>query len=240
MSTIRTNHWATEASSEALRARIAQAGATSQAQASQVSVSTQSIGEAAAAASVVYRQRQNEVPADNTYVHLDAWVDPSLESTEQINSRNANMTRIGRQVDNTFNAMNGVYKQFKQSLERTSPDLAKRDFGFTLDPQGDLVATGVSGQEKTRLTQLLNESPQLQELASQFARSLKDWAQADHIRGFGKYKLDAQTFQHTIDIGEALDARNGNNNKMPWFFQLDRKGTLDYEKIEAMKPYKAW
>lgn len=237
MNTIRANHWATETSNEALRARIAQAGATSQAQTSQVSISTQSIEEAAAKASVVYRQRQNEVPADNTYVHLDVWVDPSAESTAQIEARYAKMASIG--VSTAFDAMNGVYKQFKQSLDRISPDLAKLDFGFTLDPQGDLVATGVSGQEKTQLTQLLNQSPELRELASQFAQKLIDWVQADNIRGFGQYKLDAKTFQHTIDIGEALDARNGNNNKMHWFFQISEKGTLDYEKLEAMKPYKA-
>ncbi len=238
MSTIRTNHWTTEASSETLRSRIAQAGAVSHAQASKVSVSAQSIEEAAAAASVVYRQRQNEVPADNTYVHLDAWVDPSLESMEKIQERYAKMASIG--VSTAFDAMNGVYKQFKQSLEHISPDLAKRDFGFTLHPQGALEATGVSGQEKTRLTQLLNQSPKLRELASNFAHKLMEWGQVDHIRGFGQYKLDAKTFQHTIDIGEALDARNGNNNKMHWFFQFSEKGTLDYEKLEAMKPYKAW
>lgn len=240
MNTIRTSPWAAEASSEALRSRIAQAGAISQAQASKVSISAQSIEEAAATASVVYRQRQNEVPADNTYVHLDAWVMPSAESTAQIEKRYAKLGSIGEKIDNAANAMNGVYKQFKQSLERISPDLAKLDFGFTLDPQGDLVATGVSGQEKTRLTQLLNQSPELRELASQFAENLMEWVQADNIRGFGQYKLDAKTFQHTIDIGEALDARNGNNNKMPWFFQFSEKGTLDYEKLEAMKPYKAW
>lgn len=71
MSTIRASHWAASASSESLRARVEQTGATSQAQASKVSASAQSIEEAAATASVVYRQRHDEVPADNTYGPLE-------------------------------------------------------------------------------------------------------------------------------------------------------------------------
>lgn len=235
MTIVRAAQSTTSLTSEALRARVIQAGATSQAAKPEVSSSSTSMEELTASASVIYRQRQNEVPKDNTYVHLQLSIDPRSPSPWMDKDIREKQKAID--VNSTFNSMDKAYKEFKSSLQRVAPNLAKLDFGFTLNPQGDLIATGVSGQQKTELTKLLNQSEGLKELASEFANKVMKWGQADTYLGFGQYKLNAENFQNTINIGEALDASNGNIKKGIWVYQFSSKGEIDLEKKEKMKPY---
>ena len=70
MTIVRAAQLTTSLTSEALRARVIQAGATSQAAKPEVNSSSTSMGELTASASVIYRQRQNKVPDDLTYSYL--------------------------------------------------------------------------------------------------------------------------------------------------------------------------
>lgn len=235
MTIVRTVQSTPYLASETLRARVGQAGATSQATPLEVSSRSTLMEEITASASVIYRQRQNEVPKNNTYVHFQLSIDP--RSPAPWMNKDIREKQKAIDVNSTFNSMDKAYKEFKSSLQRVAPNLAKLDFGFTLDPQGDLVATGVSGQEKNKLTELLNQSENLKGLASEFANKVMKWGQADTYQGFGQYKLNVENFQNTINIGEALDASNVDIKKGIWVYQFSSKGEIDLEKKEKMKPY---
>lgn len=230
MTIIRAAQSTTYLTSEALRARVIQAGATSQAAKPEVSSSSTSMEELTASASVIYRQRQNEVPKDNTYVHLEVWTMPSWGHDPE------KMRSYGEIFSGAMNAMDGTYQEFKQSLKKSSPDLANQDFGFSIDSKGDLVATGVSGEQKTKLTQLINKIPGFKELAKDFAVGLMGFAKAESNYGLGRFKLDLENFQQTIDIGQALDSKHKNNDVTGnWFFQLERKGQYDHERLKSVR-----
>ena len=143
--------------SETLRTRVGQAGATSQAALPEVSSRSTSMEEITASASVIYRQPKNEVPKDNTYGHLEVSIIPGWGHDPE------KMKSYGEIFSSAMNLMDGTYQEFKQSLKKSAPDLAKQDFGFSIDAKGDLVATGVSGEQKTKLTQLLDEIPKFKE-----------------------------------------------------------------------------
>lgn len=230
MTIVRAAQSTTYLTSEALRARVIQAGATSQAAKPEVSSSSTSMEELTASASVIYRQRQNEVPADNTYGHLEVWTMPSWGHDPE------KMRSYGEIFSGAMNAMDGTYQEFKQSLKKSSPDLANQDFGFSIDSKGDLVATGVSGEQKTKLTQLINKIPGFKELAKDFAVGLMGFAKAESNYGLGRFKLDLENFQQTIDIGQALDSKHKNNDATGnWFFQLERKGQYDHERLKPVR-----
>ena len=226
--------------SEMTRSRVAQAGAATQGGGVQVKASETVMSEVTA--SLVYRPSQNEVPADNTYGPLEVWVNPgAVPSGRQLLADSENMRQIATTVAETLSSLNGVYKKFKQSLQSAAPDLAKLDFGFTLDPKGELVATGVSGDQKSRLTELLKKSPELKELATQFAQNVKDYGQAEgyYRQSLGTFRLDAETFQQTIDIGKAIQTHeNRSDYSNHWKIQFQRNGIIDLEKKEAMKAYR--
>lgn len=229
-SIVRAAQWASSIASEALRARVGQAGATSQTVQPTVHSNSTSIEDVAASASVIYRQRQNEVPADNTYGHLEVWTIPGWGHDPE------KMKSYGEVFSSAMNAMDGIYQEFKQSLKKSSPDLVTQDFGFSVDSKGDLIATGVSGEKKIKLTQLLNEIPGFKELANNFASGLMGFAKAESNYGLGRFKLNAENFQQTIDIGQALDSKYKNNDATGnWFFQLERKGQYDYERLRPIK-----
>ena len=232
----------TDTGSQITRSRVAQAGAATQGSGVQVKASETPISEVTA--SLVYRPSQNEVPADNTYGPLEVCVHPgAVPSGRQVLSDSENSRQIATTTAETFSSLSGVYKKFKQSLQSAAPDLAKLDFGFTLDPKGDLVATGVSGDQKNRLTELLKKSPELKELATQFAQNVKDYGQAEgyYRQGLATFKLDAETFQQTIDVGKAIEAHEDpGDDSNAWITQFREKGILDLEKKEAMKAFRIY
>ncbi len=227
--------------SETLRTRVGQAGATSQAALPEVSSRSTSMEEITASASVIYRQPKNEISPDNVYVPLDVWVHPASEGIDLY--AQAELVAEGRRkVGASLNAMDGIYRDFKESLKMRAPDLAEIDFGFTINPQGDLIATGVSGQQKNLLSKFLNETPGLKELASNFANNVMGYSQVEPYSwgGVGRFKLNTDNFEKTIDVGQALDFRHKKNNGLTglWLYQFEKKGVIDFEKKERMKPIK--
>lgn len=228
--------------SEMTRSRVAQAGAATQSSGVQMKASETPISEVTA--SLVYRPQQNEVPPDNTYGPLEVWVHPgATPGLRQVLADSENSRQIATTTAETLSSLSGVYKKFKQSLQSVAPDLAKLDFGFTLDPKGELVATGVSGDQKNRLTELLKKSPELKELATQFAQNVKAYGQADgyYWGDVGVFRLDAETFQQTIDVGKAIEAHEDPGDySNAWITQFREKGILDLEKKEAMKAFRIY
>ena len=215
--------------SEMARSRVAQAGAATQGSGVQMKASETAMSEVTA--SLVYRPQQNEVPPDNTYGSFEVWTAPIPRGFNH-----ELRTSAASKLDVTTDALKGKYSEFKKSLQAVAPDLARLDFGFTVDPQGDLVATGVGGEQKGRLTQFLNQNEALKALATQYVSDVMAYAKADGDFGLGRFKLDLSNFQNTVDIGEAMDARGGNPQKSVMFWQVVDNGVVDMERRQQLQP----
>lgn len=158
-------------------------------------------GQAQQTASAIVHQRADDVP-DVTYPRLSI-----TASNEQAPDMERVMA-IQKEMNNTYAGMRTEWNSFRQSLTRIAPDLAGKDFGFTVDNHGDLMATETgdtldAGQAK-RLSLLMNKSSGLKSLANQFAQlsidSTNSWgiSKADiyHAR-----HLDMENFNNTLDLG---------------------------------------
>lgn len=235
MSTIRTNLWAADANGEALRARVGQAGATSQAQATKVSISEQSIEKiaASAAASVVYRQLQSEVSDDQTYDYMATIKFYKKPILPDINAGNEAMNDANIKAQSLGN----IFEEFKKTLKTIAPDLASLNFGFTLDGDGSLLVTSgksiISVDQKHRLNQFLNQFDKLKNGAQEFAKNIFAYVKLENDFGLGLSKFDAKNFKDIIDIGEAIDFHKTEKDaryQLTWFMQLHINTKIDLER----------
>jgi len=109
--------------------------------------------------------------------------------------------------------------QFIEELAEKKPDFASNNWGFSVAPDGYLVATeGLSQQEKTTLTELLNERDGLRLLANEFSKLVIKGMEIDRgpnkgTQGLGKYDLSAGNFSEVIDLREYLDSPFTGRNK---------------------------
>ena len=230
MTIVRAAQSTTYLTSEALRARVIQAGATSQAAKPEVSSSSTSMGELTASASVIYRQRQNKVPDDLTYSYLaelKTYKAPILPDFEKINE-------IQQTTDIGLRSLGNVWENFKQTLKAIAPDLASLDFGFTLNTDGSLVATSgksiISNDQKNRLDTLLNQSEKLKIGAREFAKNSFAYTKAHNDFSFGLAKFDENNFKEVIDIGEAIDyftEKTETRHQYSWLMQLNFNAKTD-------------
>ncbi len=228
MMNIQGTSWTASTGSEAVRTRVGQSGAASDANAAELTLNDDALS--GVTASVVSRVQQNAVPPDNTYGPLKVWSTP-ITGMDRVVKQEA-----AKALDATTSGLMSEYKDFKASLKSVAPDLAKLDFGFTVNEKGDLVATGVSGPEKDRLNQLLNQNTDLKSLATRYVSDVLAYAKADGNEGLGRFKLDASSFQLTVDIGEDLDARlNGDTSKSLAFWQILDKGVPDTERLKPVR-----
>jgi hypothetical protein len=223
-SIVRAAQWASSIASEALRARVGQAGATSQTVQPTVHSNSTSIEDVAASASVIYRQRQNEVPDNLTYSYLAEvknYKAPVLPDFEKINE-------IQQAADIGLQSLGNVWKDFKQTLKTAAPDLASLDFGFTLNADGSLLVTPgksvISTDQKQRLNEILNQSEKLKIGAQEFSKNAFAYAKAHNDFSLGLAKFDENNFKEIIDIGEAIEfytSSRENKHQHSWVMQLN-------------------
>jgi hypothetical protein len=124
-----------------------------------------------------------------------------------------------------------TYMQFLDNLKSIDPDLEEQDFGFTVDPQGNLKATSpngsVSSEDLARLTDYMNRSDSLKDAANEYAKSSFDFVKEDReYLGTGGFVLNKDNFERTIDLGQLFTYQKSGNTKMSNYFfnQVYTKG----------------
>jgi hypothetical protein len=124
-----------------------------------------------------------------------------------------------------------TYVQFLDDLKNIDPNLEEQDFGFTVDPQGNLKATSLSGsisdKDLTRLTDYMNRSDALKGAANEFAKSSFDYVKEDkEYQGTGGFVLNMNNFAKTVDLGQMYTYQKSGKSNMGNFFaqQVMSKG----------------
>jgi len=123
------------------------------------------------------------------------------------------------------------YMQFLDDLKNIDPALEEQDFGFTVDPQGNLKATSLSGSinadDLARLTDYMNRSDSLKDAANEFVQSSFDYVKEDkEYQGTGGFVLNMNNFEKTVDLGQMYTYQKSGKSNMGNFFaqQVMTKG----------------
>lgn len=129
------------------------------------------------------------------------------------------------------NNLKTTYVQFLDDLKSIDPNLEEKDFGFTVDPAGQLKATSPSGsisaEDLARLSDYMNQSGALKDAANEYAKSSFDFVKEDReYLGTGGFVLNKDNFEKTIDLGQLFTyQKSGNMNMSNYFFnQVYTKG----------------
>ena len=180
-------------------------------------------------ASAIYRGA-DDIP-DVTYAKLKI-----TTSNERSPDMKAIMA-IGKEMTNTYASLRGAWNDFRQSLTQTAPDLASKDFGFTVDKNGSLMVTENSDKldlrQKEQLSSLMNQSSSLKSSANRYAQLAIDSTNAWGISKsniFNVRRLDMENFHNTLDLGLMINKENyrepGALSKYTWEGQMIDKGEL--------------
>ncbi|MBD8573011.1 hypothetical protein IFR09_01570 [Pseudomonas syringae] len=151
------------------------------------------------------------------------------------------------QYKEAYNALEMSYADFKAGLASRFPELADKNFSFTIVEDGSLKAinTGgqLSGQEMEQLESLLNASDSLKTSALLYRDSAIAMVDADAPWGgnlMGEYVLNKENFAKTIDLGalfiERKDQELTSEKVAGWFTsQLWSKGQYEPFKSEVIE-----
>ena len=72
------------------------------------------------------------------------------------------------ELPSLFRDMQSHYQDFMSELEKSDPQLAQQEWGFSVEQSGQLVVNGsISDEDKTYLVEKLNENIELVQLAKQ-------------------------------------------------------------------------
>lgn len=139
-------------------------------------------------------------------------------------ARSSDYLRASAAFQSSNSALKFAFADFKGVLQKSHPDLAGKDFGFTLDQNGKLKVLDSSGslsdEEITRLSALLNAAQSLKQASSQFREASITLVKLDsrEAHNLGRsYILNKGNFASTIDL--AAIAR-------PWGDEESQLGTL--------------
>lgn len=108
-----------------------------------------------------------------------------------------------------FNTLKASFKAFESALSATAPDLAGKQYGFTVEADGRLKvldsASQLSSSDTQRLTDLLNQSLGLKTAAVAYRNAAIDTVDADSVwSGLGYYSLTNENFAKTLDLAPLL------------------------------------
>lgn len=148
-------------------------------------------------------------------------------------------SKLSVQLGETQRAMKSAWDQIHVDLEKSNPALAAKDFGFSLDADGNLMvlerSDELSEHEIHTLTEVLNDSYSLKTRANDFALLAMDFIKADHVSmGLGKFNLDMNNFHSTIDFERMLDYEQTGSARWnaTWYNQVWNKGDERNIRIE--------
>jgi hypothetical protein len=126
------------------------------------------------------------------------------------------------EVGRTLRGMKSAWNTFRQALATTAPDLAKKEFSFSVDKNGDMVATNPHGaltaSQMRRITELMNKSGAFKNATKEFAERTIDFANnGGTLMGVN---LEMSNFQQSLDIGMLLEHSQQKPGQQPWEFNL--------------------
>jgi len=118
-----------------------------------------------------------------------------------------------------LNQLRPKYESFMNELEVSSPSLAKKEWGFSVDSNDKLVVSGnITEDEKKYLEEKLNADKNIVNLAKELPDILIKGQEYD--RGYdgkgkywGKYDVTQENFKDIVDIKGLLDSSYGPNAK---------------------------
>jgi hypothetical protein len=138
----------------------------------------------------------------------EPWLaDPGYEdvtSLEEYIDRKSSMDRIELAL------VQITYHRFQDYLNSSHPDLAKKGFGFTLGPDGNLKIINYSNAltevERATVTELMNGFEDLKERIQAHAKNVMILAQYDH-KTFGTSRvIGLENFHEIVDYHKVLSS----------------------------------
>lgn len=118
-----------------------------------------------------------------------------------------------------LNQLRPKYENFMNNLQVSSPSLAQKEWGFSIDSNDKLVVSGnLTEDEKNYLESKLNADEDIVNLAKEIPDILIKGQEYD--RGYdgkgkywGKYDVTQENFKDIVDIKGLLDSSYGPNSK---------------------------
>jgi len=105
------------------------------------------------------------------------------------------------------------YGEFYERLKDLRPDIASTGFGFTLDENAKIKILDstekLSEADKSWLTEEINTFKDIRQHVRKHSEMLIQLVETDIHKFGGKYNLNAQNFQKTINYGEILNEKWG-------------------------------
>lgn len=105
------------------------------------------------------------------------------------------------------------YGEFYERLKDLRPDIASTGFGFTLDENAKIKILDstqkLSDADKSWLTEEINTFKDIRQHVRKHSETLIRLVETDIQKFGGKYNLNAQNFQKTINYGDILDEKWG-------------------------------
>jgi hypothetical protein len=105
------------------------------------------------------------------------------------------------------------YGEFYERLKDLRPDIASTGFGFTLDENAKIKILDstqkLSDADKSWLTEEVNTFKDIRQHVRKHSETLIRLVETDIQKFGGKYNLNAQNFQKTINYGDILDDKWG-------------------------------
>ncbi|AKF47530.1 MULTISPECIES: hypothetical protein [Pseudomonas] len=105
--------------------------------------------------------------------------------------------------------VNVTYDSFRKELQETHPDIARKNFGFTLTESASIKIidydNSLTANDTSVLTHAINEFRELKEQIQHHAKTIMTLVDHDHETFGGRYKLDISNFQDVIDYGKIMN-----------------------------------
>ncbi|NOU51277.1 hypothetical protein HG263_12135 [Pseudoalteromonas sp. JBTF-M23] len=127
------------------------------------------------------------------------------------------------ELPSLFRDMQSHYQDFMSELEKSEPQLAKLEWGFSVDEGGQLVANGpISDESKAYLEEKLNENIELVELAKQVPDVMMKGLAYDRgadgkANAWGKYDVNTENLKDVLDFREVLERTYTERDDISYF-----------------------
>ncbi|WP_125779408.1 hypothetical protein [Pseudoalteromonas rubra] len=127
------------------------------------------------------------------------------------------------ELPGVFRDMQSHYQDFMSKLEKSDPQLAKLDWGFSVNENGQLVVSGpINNESKAYLEEKINENKELVELAKQVPDVMMKGLAYDRgadgkASAWGKYDVNSENFKDILDFREVLDSTYTERDDISYF-----------------------
>lgn len=105
--------------------------------------------------------------------------------------------------------VNVTYDSFRKELQETHPDIARKNFGFTLTESASIKIidydNSLTENDTSVLTHAINGFREFKEQLQHHAKTIMTLVDHDHETFGGRYKLNISNFQDVIDYGKIMN-----------------------------------